>query len=96
MILAAVLAEIERAAGPITRVELARRLGVSADEVGAMLAALRAAGRLRPESGADPTENCPSSAGCRGTCPGPERCPLVVDMGIGGLAVQRPARLLEK
>lgn len=94
MSLAAVLAEIDRAEGPITRTELAKRLGVSPGEVGAMLAALRAAGRLGPEPEAASGDECPSAGGCTVACPGPERCPLVFDIGIGGLTVRRP-RLLE-
>jgi hypothetical protein len=45
-----------------------------------MLAALRASGRLAP--GVKPgSAECPSA--CTVSCPGPQRCPFVIDLGTG-------------
>jgi hypothetical protein len=82
MTLADLLAEIQRAPGAVTVGDLAARLGTSPAEVRAMLAALRASGRLGPSRGVTPgSEQCSSS--CAVSCPGPAECPFVVDFGTG-------------
>jgi hypothetical protein len=80
MTLADLLAEIQRAPGPVTVADLAARLGATPSAVRSMLAALRASGRLAP--GVKPgSAECPSS--CTVSCPGPQRCPFVIDLGTG-------------
>lgn len=88
MKLAALLREIEKADGPITGLELARRLRVPPAEVAAMLDALRAAGKLAPEKSPHPVGQCPASASCSLSCPGPEHCALTVHVHIGGFEVR--------
>jgi hypothetical protein len=80
MTLAGLLAEIQRAPGPVTVAQLASRLGATPAAVCAMLAALRASGRLAPEVRPG-SEECPSA--CTASCPGPRRCPFVIDLGSG-------------
>jgi hypothetical protein len=92
MSLAAVLAELDRGGGPVTGAELAHRLGMTSGEIAPMLAALRAAGRLAPERTTRSAGECPPGVGCSGRCPGPQRCPLVVNPGAAALTV----RLVEK
>jgi|GEM_PF-2046507 len=84
MRLAALLRAVEESPGTVTVADLARRLGETPETVRSMLAALRAAGRLGPEGSARPgTEECASAGSCSGSCPGPEDCPFVVDLGAG-------------
>lgn len=91
MKLAALLAEIERSSGPVMGIDLARRLRVEPGEVGAMLDALRASGRLAPEVSAGSTAaECASGGACSMTCPGPEECSLMIDLSVSGLEVRRP------
>lgn len=93
MSLTALVTEIEKAAGPVTGIELAVRLGVSPGQVAAMLDALRASGRLGPESRAsEPMDTCSSSGSCSMTCPGPDECALTVDLNVTGLEIQPLAR----
>ena len=89
MRLAALVDAIEASDGPVTGVELARRLGASPGEVAAGLDALRASGQLGPEPGSALAE-CPSSTACSRACPGPARCPLVVDLAVPGLRIRSP------
>ena len=84
MRLADLLAEIERSPGAVTIGDLAVRLEVTTATVTAGLAALRAAGRLGPEGGAEPgTHECASTGSCAVSCPGPDECPFVLDFGAG-------------
>jgi hypothetical protein len=91
MSLTALLAEIETSRVPLTGLELASRLGLAPAEVAAMLAALRAAGRLgpeiRPPSG---PATCAAAGSCSLACPGPEECGLLVDIKVDSLTI-RPA-----
>lgn len=90
MKLAALLAEIERSSGPIMGIDLARRLGVEPAEVAAMLTALRASGRLGPESSPGPAATeCASGGACSMSCPGPGECSLMIDLSLTGLEVRR-------
>jgi hypothetical protein len=90
MRLTSLLTEIERADGPITGIELADRLGVAPARVAAGLVALRASGRLGPEVRAEPVpDNCASSGTCSMTCPGPDRCSMVIDLKVTGLEIRR-------
>ena len=93
MRLGALVAEIERARGPITGVELAARLGVTTHQVAAMLDALRASGRIGPEvREPEPMpDTCSSSGSCSMSCPGPDKCALTVDLSVSGLQI-RPVR----
>lgn len=88
MRLSALLVELERAAGPVTGIELADRLGVSTVEVAAMLDALRASGRLAPEPRSPVSGSCPSISACSMNCPGPEKCALTVDVNVTGLQIR--------
>jgi hypothetical protein len=91
MKLAALLDEIARAGGPITGIELGQRLGVDPAEVGAMLAALRASGRLVPDGVAPPPSgDCSSAGSCSLSCPGPDKCGLVIDLHMASLEIRRP------
>ena len=82
MRLAALIDEIDRSAGAVTVVELARRLDTTPGLVGEMLAALRASGRLGPEGANEPgTHDCASTGTCGITCTGPDDCPFVIDIG---------------
>jgi hypothetical protein len=82
MRLAALLHEVETAPGAVTVPDLATRLDVPVAEVRAMLAALRAAGRLGPEGGHQPgTDECAGTGTCAASCPGPDDCPFTVDLG---------------
>jgi hypothetical protein len=90
MRLSALLAEIERADGPITGIELADRLGVATSRVAAGLVALRASGRLAPEVRSEPApDNCSSAGTCSMSCPGPDKCSMVIDLNITGLEIRR-------
>ena len=92
MKLAALIAEIEQATGPVLGIDLARRLGIQPAEVAAMLTALRASGRLAPEAhAAPPTAECSSAGGCSMSCPGPGECSLMIDLSVTGLEVRQPA-----
>lgn len=75
---------IERSAGAVTVADLAKRLESPPETVRAMLAALRASGRLEPGKTSGPgTAECAASGRCVVACPGPGRCPFVVDLGPG-------------
>lgn len=88
MRLADLLTAVQRAPGPVTVADLARSLGETPGTVRAMLAALRAAGRLEPEGSARPgTGECASAGSCSLSCPGPGECPLVVDL-VAGLQIR--------
>jgi hypothetical protein len=90
MRLSTLLTEIERAAGPVTGIELADRLGVTPSRVAAGLVALRASGRLGPEVRTEPApDNCSSAATCSMSCPGPDECSMVIDLKVGGLEIRR-------
>ena len=92
MKLAALLTEIERSSGPILGTDLAHRLGVEPAEVAAMLSALKASGRLRPEVTSGPAAtDCASSGACSMSCPGPGECSLMIDLSVTGLEVRRLA-----
>ena len=89
MKLANLLAEIDQAGGPVTGVELGRRLGVDPAEVRAMLAALRASGRLVPDGTTEaPPGDCGSAGSCALSCPGPDKCGLVIDLHMSALEVR--------
>lgn len=93
MRLAALLTELEKAAGPVTGIELADRLGVSTGEVAAMLDALRASGRLAPKASRPPAADpCPSAGACTMSCPGPDHCALTVDLNVTGLQIRSARR----
>jgi len=82
MRLTALLREIEGSSGSLTAVELAVRLGTTPAAVSAMLAALRAAGRLGPDGSREPgSDECASAGSCGVACTGPDRCPFVVNLG---------------
>lgn len=89
MRLAALVDAIEASDGPVTVIELAERLGATPGEVAAGLAALRASGQLSAEQGSA-IDECPSSAACSRVCPGPARCPLVIDLAVPALQIARP------
>ncbi len=90
MKLAALLASIETGGGSMTEADIAGRTGSSVTEVRAMLAALRAAGRLGPQRSDRPgTDACASTNGCAFSCPGPADCPLIINIGAP-LEVRRP------
>ncbi len=91
MKLFALLHEIEQSSGPVTGIDLASRLGVRPDEVASMLVALRASGHIGPEVRSEPApENCASSGSCSMSCPGPDKCSLVIDLNVTGLEIRRP------
>lgn len=82
MRLARLLAELETTGGSATEAHLARQLEASLPEVRAMLAALRAAGRLGPEGGDQLSDDsCDVAGSCTAACPGPSACPFIVDLG---------------
>ena len=86
MSLAAILAAIEAAGRPLTPAELAAATGIDAGRVAGLLDALRANGMLAPEGSAGgPPDGCAAGGACRGSCPGSGECPLVIDLGFGGL-----------
>lgn len=89
MRLAALVDAIEASDGPVTAIELAERLGAAPGAVVAGLDALRASGHLGPEQGAA-LDECPSNAACSRACPGPARCPLVIDLAVPALRIARP------
>ena len=76
------LTEIRSAGRPLTPAELAGRLGVAQDRITGMLAALRAQGMLAPETVTEDPSSCAGGSSCRSACPGPNDCPLVVDLRI--------------
>ena len=89
MKLAALLTEIARSRGPVTGIELADRLGIPPAQVAAMLAALRASGRLGPEARVGPAPaTCDAAGSCSMSCPGPSECALVVDLEVTGLEIR--------
>lgn len=91
MRLAALLTEIEQAAGPVLGIDLAKRLGIEPSEIAAMLTALRAAGRLGPEvASGSAMADCAPGGACSMTCPGPDECSLTMDLSLSGLEVRRP------
>lgn len=93
MRLATLLREIEISPGPVTGIELATRLGITTGEVSAMLAALRASGRIGPEMrDQEPIGNCGSAGSCSLTCPGPDECSLTVDISVTGLEIRPLSR----
>jgi len=92
MRLRALLDVLDGAGRPLTGVELADRLGVSTTEVAAMIDALRASGRLAPETRRPvATDSCPSEGTCSMTCPGPDECALTVDLSVAGLQIRSAA-----
>ncbi|MEA2000717.1 MAG: hypothetical protein U9N84_02330 [Actinomycetota bacterium] len=89
MKLATLVTEIEGSRGPVTGIELALRLGIQPAEIAAMLAALRASGRLGPEVRSEPAPaDCSSAGACSLPCPGPGDCPLVIDVSVSGLEIK--------
>lgn len=93
MRLSSLIDEVGRLSGPVTGIELAHRLGISTTEVAAMLDALRASGRLGPETrNNELTSGCSSAGACSMTCPGPDECALTVDLNVTGLQIQSVAR----
>ena len=90
MKLATLVREIEAAGGPVTGVELAQRLDTNPAEIGAMLIALRASGWLVPEGAATPPAgDCGSAGSCSLSCPGPDKCGLVIDLHVATLEIRR-------
>lgn len=91
MRLAALMAEIDHASGPVLGIDLAHRLGIPPAELEAMLAALRASGRLVIEGPRDPAgAACPSAGACSMSCPGSEDCSLMIDLNVTGLEISTP------
>jgi hypothetical protein len=89
MRIADLLREIDRSSGAATVADLAARLGATGAEIRSGLAALRAAGRLGPERGHVPgSAECAATGTCAMSCPGPNACPFVVDLG-GSLEIRR-------
>lgn len=80
MRLAALLREIESSPGASTVADLAARLDTTPDAITAMLAALRASGRIGPDARPG-TDECAATGSCGVSCTGPSRCPFVVDVG---------------
>jgi hypothetical protein len=90
MRLSTLLTEIQQSQGPVTGIELAARLGVTPAEVAAMLAALRASGKIGSAHRTEPApDNCASAGACSMSCPGPEECSLVMDLNVAGLEIRR-------
>lgn len=88
MRLTTLLEEIARSPGPVTGIELASRMGITAAEVAGMLDALRAAGRLGPEPTERPQpDNCASSGSCSMSCPGPDKCSLTLNPQVSSLQI---------
>ena len=88
MRLSALLVEIERSRGPVTGVDLARRLGIAPAEVASMLIALRASGRIGPEMRTEPApDHCGAAGACSLSCPGPDQCSLTIS--VTGLEIRR-------
>jgi len=86
MTLPLILGAIEAAGRPLTAVELSARTGLDPMEVIGMLDALRANGRLAPEGLEGPAPAaCVAGPSCGSSCPGSGGCPLVIDLGPGGL-----------
>jgi hypothetical protein len=81
MKLAALLSAVKESNGPVTGIDLALRLGISPGQVAAMLDALRAGGQLGSEPEPD-VETCSSAGSCTLACPGPGKCPLVIDLSL--------------
>lgn len=95
MKLAALVREIEAAGGAITGVELAQRLDTNPAEIGAMLVALRASGWLVAEGTAPPqADDCGSAGSCSLSCPGPDKCGLVIDLHVATLEIRSHSRPL--
>ena len=94
----ALLAMIESSDKALTPGELAQRLDIEAGQIVAMLATLRAHGRLVPDlAGESPVDVCSGAGLCGGTCPGPADCQLVADTGLVPLQLTSPpARLGEQ
>ncbi len=92
MTLAILLDEIAGAAAPLTPAELGNRLGVSTEDIDAMLAALRAHGLLVADRGGEPADVCERAGACLGSCPGPTNCALASDPGVVPLQLVGPRR----
>lgn len=89
MKLAALLEEITRAAGPVTGIDLAHRLGVEPQQVAAMLTALRASGHVVAGVRTGPSgDACASAGSCSMSCPGPAECSMTLDLNIGELEIR--------
>jgi len=87
MTLSRILEAIEAVGRPLTPAELAAQTGLDPLLVMGMLDALRANGRLAPEGTAgEPPAGCAAGSSCGASCPGSAGCPLVIDLGLGGLA----------
>jgi len=81
--------EIERSTGAVTALDLAARLDTTPAAVDAMLAALRAAGKLSPDGRPQQrSDECPSPGSCSAVCPGPASCPFVANL-VTGLEIRR-------
>ncbi|MCB2223111.1 MAG: hypothetical protein KQH83_02960 [Actinobacteria bacterium] len=88
MSLGPVLRAVEDAGRPLTALELADRTGLRVPEVRSVLDALRAAGRLAPDTGGgagEPPGGCAAGGACGSSCTGPGECPLVIDLDLEGL-----------
>ncbi len=89
MRLADLTREIEAASGPLTVADLAGRLGTTPADVNAMVVALRASGRLRPDGAGRRRpapasgDGCAAAGSCAASCPGPARCPFAVELVTG-------------
>lgn len=89
MTLARILDAVESAGRPLTPGELAAATGLDAIAVRGMLDALRANGRLAPAGPAgEPAAGCAVGSSCGSACTGAEACPLVIDLGPGGLKLR--------
>jgi hypothetical protein len=101
MSVAALLSAIRESRGPVTGIELARRLGLSPGTVAQMLVALRASGQLGAEvraassmlgvssvPGEPGPDACASSGSCSMSCPGPDECALTIDLNVTGLEIR--------
>ena len=93
MNLAALRNAIRESSGPVTGIELARRLDIAPGEVAAMLDALRASGQLSLDARQRaPLQECASSTSCSMSCPGPDDCALVIDISVTSLRIHGPER----
>lgn len=89
MKLAALRDAIAGSKGPISELDLVRRLGIPRSELAAMLDALRASGQLGSQQRpARSTDACSSAGSCSMTCPGPDECSLVIDIGVTGFEIR--------
>ncbi|MCJ7725347.1 MAG: helix-turn-helix domain-containing protein [Acidimicrobiia bacterium] len=89
MTLARILDAVASAGRPLTPSELAVQTGLDVGAVRGMLDALRANGRLAPDGpSGGPPDGCAVGGSCGSACTGAETCPLIIDLGRGGLTLR--------